>query len=83
VRVKSVRPDSPAARAGITAGDLLISFNHAAISTSDDLIDLVSSTEPGTEVSIEIFRAGERIVLDVEVGRQPPGFRPRPGVPRE
>jgi S1-C subfamily serine protease len=78
VRVKSVRPESPAERAGIQPGDVLLSFNHAPISSADDLIESVSAIQPGTEVPIDLLRGGVRLTFSVEIGRQPPGFQPRP-----
>jgi serine protease Do len=54
--VAAVTPDSPAARAGIESGDVILAFEGKAIDHSTDLPLLVTSAKPGTKVSIEVWR---------------------------
>jgi S1-C subfamily serine protease len=83
VEVSRVVADAPAARAGLLAGDLIMAVNDVRLSDTDELIDLVAATAPGTVIPVELLRDGERLMLAVSVGRQPPGFRPRSPVGRE
>ena len=68
--VTQVEPDSPAETAGIERGDLITSFDGAAISSLVDLIARVRATAPGTTVTIELVRDGVTITLDVEIEKQ-------------
>jgi serine protease Do len=70
--VAAVTPDSPAADAGVEAGDVILRYRGREIETLRDLPRLVAATRPGQEVEIEIQRAGERETLSVEIGRLRP-----------
>jgi hypothetical protein len=54
--VERVYRDSPADRAGIRPGDVIISFNGRELYSPQHLMSLVSDMEPGTEVEIEYSR---------------------------
>lgn len=61
-------PGSPAARAGLVAGDLLLEVDGApAPSTHDELRAIVRSRAPGSTLVLGISRAGAR--LEVRVAR--------------
>jgi serine protease Do len=70
--VAAVTPDSPAADAGMEAGDVILRYRDREIETLRDLPRLVAATRPGEEVEIEIHRGGERETLSVEIGRLSP-----------
>ncbi|MEZ5667317.1 MAG: Do family serine endopeptidase [Alphaproteobacteria bacterium] len=67
--VAEVRPDSPAAAAGIQAGDLIIGFNGEKVDKMHDLPRMVSAITPGTTVPLEVLRNGETVALSITVGR--------------
>jgi serine protease Do len=74
--VASVTPDSPAERAGIKRGDIILDLNGSPVSDSRDLSLKVSMMAPGTPVKVRIFRAGheEEIPLTLaELPANPPG----------
>ena len=54
--VSSVRPDSPAERAGVRRGDVIVAFNGRPVTDSNSLRNEVASTQPGTEVTLAISR---------------------------
>jgi S1-C subfamily serine protease len=56
--VAEVRPDGPAAAAGLTAGDVIEGVNGTAVHTGKDLRDLVHGVEMGSEATFRILRGG-------------------------
>jgi serine protease Do len=65
--VSEVEKDSPAAKAGIKSGDIILKLNDQAIKTSLDLPNLVSMTKPGTTVKLQIWRNHDLITVLVTV----------------
>jgi serine protease Do len=56
--VADVAPDSPAAKAGIARGDVVISFNNTPIQDSRDLPALVAQHPVGREATVTVIRGG-------------------------
>jgi serine protease Do len=67
--VADVSPGSPAARAGIKAGDIITAYGAQTIRDSGDLPPLVGMSQPGNAVDIKILRAGNAQTLSVTVGK--------------
>jgi serine protease Do len=67
--VASVTPDSPAAKAGIEAGDVIMKFDGKEVSSMRGLPRLVAQTPIGKTVDVEALRKGERKSFKVVVGR--------------
>jgi serine protease Do len=65
--VVDVSPNSGAAKAGIQAGDIILSYNGQALQQAADLPPLVGMTKPGSRVPVEILRNGKKQTLDVTV----------------
>jgi peptidase M28-like protein/PDZ domain-containing protein/PA domain-containing protein len=63
VRLAGVADDSPAARAGLRAGDVIIKLAGAKIQNIDDLTGALSSRKPGDEVEIVILRMNQPLSL--------------------
>lgn len=70
--VASVEPDSPADKAGIEAGDIILEFDGKEIEKVSDLPRLVGSTKPDTKTTITVFRRGKDRKLDITVGLMKP-----------
>ncbi|PKO83206.1 MAG: protease Do [Betaproteobacteria bacterium HGW-Betaproteobacteria-11] len=66
--VASVEKGAPAEKAGIEAGDIILSFAGKPVGESGDLPRLVGSTKPGSKVGIQIWRKGGTRDLTVTVG---------------
>src|SRR5262249_2332688 len=56
--VLNMVPGAPAAQAGIRVGDIIVALNGRAVSTVVDVRQSVASLAPGTEVTVEVWRAG-------------------------
>jgi S1-C subfamily serine protease len=65
--VDAVGPDTPAAQAGIRAGDLIVKFNGRGIQNFNDLRRRVAQAKIGEEVPVEILRDGKIVSLKVRL----------------
>lgn len=70
--VRAVEPDSPAAKAGIEAGDIIIRFDGKEVEKSADLPRIVGNTRPGTRAAITVFRRGAKKDLSITVAELEP-----------
>lgn len=69
--VRSVTKDGPAEHAGLQGDDVIVRINDHKILSTTDLINYVSDLAPGDPATIDIVRKGERVQLDIVVGRFP------------
>lgn len=66
--VASVEKDSPADRAGLQSGDVIIKYDGKDVAQSSDLPRMVGSTKPGTRMQLQVWRDGKAKDLTVAVG---------------
>ena len=66
--VRSVEPDSPAARANLRSGDVILAYNGKTVTRSSDLPPLVATTEIGTTVPLKVLRDGKQREIEITVG---------------
>ena len=84
--VQSVVPDSPAAEAGVEAGDadvtvagqriraggdLITAVDGAAVTGMDDVIAAVDTKQPGDQVELTLVRGGDERTVTVELDDRP------------
>jgi S1-C subfamily serine protease len=70
--VAEVQPGGPAAKAGIVAGDAIISIGHQSISTPDDIAAALASLSPGQTVPVQLVRQdGSQATVQVKLGQYP------------
>ena len=69
--VGDVTPKSPAEKAGLKSGDLVLNFNGKKVMDSRHLKLEVARTHPGESVPVKILRDGETKTLDVTVKELP------------
>jgi len=69
--VLEVHDDTPADRAGLQVGDLIVLIDDEVVSTFTELAAKVQFRAPGTEVELEVVRDDEHIALTVVIGALP------------
>jgi serine protease Do len=69
--VAEARPDTPAAKAGIEAGDVITNVNGNAVKDSRELAREISSMAPGSTAKLDILRKGEQKTINVTVAQMP------------
>ncbi|RMD61638.1 MAG: PDZ domain-containing protein, partial [Planctomycetota bacterium] len=71
VLIAEVTENSPAEKAGLQSGDILVRFNGDRVSSANELRFLVASAEPGERVPVEVFRDGRTRTFRVKLGELP------------
>ncbi len=71
VVVMSVAEGSPAAAAGIRAGDVVTTFNGNRINSFENLLGELRGVSPGDRVALEVNRDGQTLQLPVQITDQP------------
>lgn len=69
--IEDVSPGGPAAQAGLKNGDVVRRYNGQSVGDSGQLIALVTETNPGTTVQLDILRNGEPMTIRVTLGERP------------
>jgi len=68
-RIVAVRRDSPAEKAGVKAGDIVVKFDGRKVTSFERLASLVSGKRPGATVRVEVMRNDKKVSLNLVVGR--------------
>ena len=76
--VARVEPGSPAEKAGIQAGDIVIKYNGTPVESMGDLRRMAGATKPGTKVGVTVWRKGAQreltvVVAEVDADKAVPG----------
>jgi serine protease Do len=68
--IRAVEADSPAAKAGLQPGDVVLRFNRDKVVDADDLVARTARRKPGDEVTLEVRRDQEVLQLKIVVGKR-------------
>ncbi len=68
--VESVVKEKPADRAGVLAGDIITEANGTAITTHQELVNIVLSCMIGDELKLKIYRDGEYLDITITIGNK-------------
>lgn len=69
--VAKVLPDSPAAKAGVEVGDVIVRFNGQDVPLSSDLPPMVGVTSVGSTIPMDILRRGKSQTLQIHIAELP------------
>jgi S1-C subfamily serine protease len=68
VRILSVEPGGPAARAGLLDGDVIVEFAGKSVATIDDLHRLLADDPAGVKVTVRVLRRVDVVTVEVTPG---------------
>jgi serine protease DegQ len=77
VVLKGVQRASPAGRAGLEPGDVIVTINGQKVTNSRGMLNLIAQLPPGSSASVRVLRAGKELELPVMVGERPTVRRPQ------
>ena len=69
-KVKKITPGSPAEKAGIKEGDVILSFAGQKIAKSADLAPQLFKKKIGDRIALELKRGEETVKLEIKLGRR-------------
>ena len=70
--VAGIYRDSPAQRAALQPGDIILSIDGEPAGDGRRSMNQVARTQPGEKITIEVLRGGEPLELTAEIGVRPP-----------
>jgi hypothetical protein len=70
VRLQGVRKDSPAERAGLQAGDVVVSLAGSEVANLEEYAAMLSRTRPGSEIEIVVLRDDRRVATRATLGQR-------------
>ena len=68
VGIRQVLPESPAAKAGLKDGDLILMIGESKIEGLQDLMTTLGKCKPGQSVKIKVRREGKETTITVKLG---------------
>jgi Do/DeqQ family serine protease len=74
--IAGIMRGSPADKAGVHTGDVLLSVNDKPVTDSQTMIELVAALEPGTKTRLKLRRENRMIEVNVTIGKRPAAQRP-------
>ena len=69
--VAKVIPNSPAEKAGVRRGDILIAIDEQPIESWSAMLETVANLPPGKDVMVKLIRDGEALSLRLKIGKRP------------
>jgi Do/DeqQ family serine protease len=69
--IANVIAGGPAARAGVKSGDVLRAVDGKRVGNPGEMLNLVAALAPGQSSKLTLWRAGQELVLTIEVGTRP------------
>ncbi|TAG11301.1 MAG: PDZ domain-containing protein [Verrucomicrobia bacterium] len=69
--ITSIEPDGPADRAGMQELDLLWKLDDQLLINEGQLATLLNLSKPGDPIALSIFRAGQPLQINIQLGKNP------------
>lgn len=84
-RVVECVPGSPAEKAGLAVGDVILAIDDTIVANTAELTKAVRARSPGDQVALRIRREGKEVTVAVVLGERPAqgGVPAEPAAPRE
>ncbi|HEY8354063.1 MAG TPA: Do family serine endopeptidase [Methylophilaceae bacterium] len=70
--IAGVLPNSPASKAGLKPGDILLEINGQKIVNSSAMLNLIASLQPNEKATLKVARDQRELEIEVVIGRRPP-----------
>ena len=77
VVLKGVQRASPAGKAGLEPGDVILTINGQKVGSSRGMLNQIAQLPPGSNASVRILRSGREVDVPVTVGERPTPRRPQ------
>ena len=71
VLVTSIQPDTPAAKAGLKRGDVILKVNGKPVDSTGTLRYVIAAAGVGAKETLDVLRAGKAVSVAVELGEAP------------
>ena len=71
VKLSGVGPGSPAEKAGVRAGDIIVAMGTLDVADLQGLTDALRAHKPGDTVPLRVIRDGKPLTLEVTLGSRP------------
>ncbi|VEI57512.1 protease DegS [Pasteurella multocida] len=71
ILITNVSPDSPAGKAGVQAGDIILKVGDVDAISPAQMMQVISNTRPNTQLNVLILRLGKQIELPVIIEEYP------------
>ena len=65
--ISTVQPDSPAAKAGLRRGDVVLAFNGRPVRSGPDLRNRLGLTPVGDTIELTVFRDGNKLTVKLQI----------------
>ena len=69
--MRSISPNSPAERAGLKPGDVIIGLKGETVRSNDDLLNLLDASSIGQDATMRVLRGNKELSLTVRPREQP------------
>jgi serine protease Do len=69
--ISAVEKGGPAEKSGIQASDVILKYDGKVVSQSRDLPRMVAATQPGSKVTVQLWRKGETREVNLIIGEMP------------
>lgn len=69
--IAGILPNSPAERAGLKPGDILLAINGNKVANSSSMLNLIANLQPNDKATLHIARNQREMDIDVIIGKRP------------
>jgi S1-C subfamily serine protease len=70
LKLQGITPDSPADKAGLRAGDVVVAMDDAPVTDLYTYTDALYARKPGDVLKVTVLRGAERVTVSVTLGQR-------------